>query len=464
MKKDHLAMIVLFLVPLYLLTVLNLFWPNQQVSAQENRSLRQLPAFTWASLASGEYTQEFENYFSDQFPFRNFFVDVNQRLTDTMKLAFGNSVDLIQGPEDQDLGVGEHLEHDPGDLVTVATETTQAVPTANPSATTAPSSTTQATTQATTAVETTLPEPTPTLPAPSVDGKVTNISGVIILETRAMELYSFSESRSARYVDLVNKLQTKVPDSQVYDMVAPTAVEFYSPEKYHSLSSSQKNAIQSIYSRLGNGIKTVDAYSKIVPHWEDYLYFRTDHHWTARGAYYAYVALGETAGFTPIPLEDFETGIVPGDFLGSLYRYTKSTVLKNNPDFVEYFMPKVTSEGIAFTSTNMTEGYKIQAVRTEVSSTNKYLAFIAGDNPLVQFKTSLTNGRKIVVLKESFGNALVPYLLNHYQEVYVIDPRSLTADLPDFIQRHGIQDVLIINYAFSVTNTKWLDGFEKMIG
>jgi len=147
-----------------------------------------------------------------------------------------------------------------------------------------------------------------------------------------------------------------------------------------------------------------------------------------------------------------------------LYRYTKSSKLKNNPDFVEYFLPAVESEGIAFTSTAMSEGYRIQAVRTEVGSSNKYLAFIQGDNPLVRLTTSLTNGRKIVVLKESFGNALVPFLLNHYQEVYVIDPRSLSADLPAFIAKHGIQEVLVVNYAFAVTNNKWLDGFEAMIG
>ncbi|MEA4888232.1 MAG: DHHW family protein [Clostridiaceae bacterium] len=461
MKKDHQAMIAFFLIPLYLLTVLNIFWPNQQVSADENRTLAQMPSFSWPKLASGEWTQEFENYFSDQFPMRNFFINSNQRLNEMVKLSIGDSVDLVQNPggDEQDLGVGEHLEHDPGDLVTLSSQQTDPA-----SSQTSPASeNTQPTAAETNATATPTPEST-TAVAPSVDGPVEQVSGVIIVDNRAMELYSFSESRSQRYVDLVNKLQTKLPNSQVYDMVAPTSVEFYSPEKYHSLSSSQKNAIQTIYSKMGNGIKTVDAYSKIVPHWEEYIYFRTDHHWTARGAYYAYQAFSESAGFTSIAMDQFQTGTIDGDFLGSLYRYTKSTKLKDNPDHVEYFMPLVSSEGVAFTSTDMTEGYKVQAVRTDISSTNKYLAFIQGDNPLVQFKTSLTNGRKIVVLKESFGNALVPYLTNHYQEVYVIDPRSLTADLPAFIQSHGIQDVLIINYAFSITNTKWLDGFEKMIG
>ena len=489
MKRDHQAMIALFIIPVYLLTFLNVFWPDAKVSAAENRTLKQKPAFSWSGLASGKLTQEFENYFSDQFPFRDFFINVNHSMVELMQVSFGEDVDIVEGPgEGNDLGEGEHLENDPNDLVTLeptqpttgTTSSTTPAETTLPSGETDPSqsgdpsessgsgtteTTGESTTTTPTSSEPTTTEATTTQTTAPITGEVETVSGVIIIGNRAMELYYYSESRSERYVKLVNRLQDKLAGvSQVYDMVAPTAVEFYSPEKYHDLSSSQVDAIKGIYDRLDGSVKTVDAYSQILPKVQDYLYFRTDHHWTARGAHRAYIAFGQVAGFEAIPLEQFETGIVPGDFLGSLYRYTKSSKLKNDPDFVEYFLPKVTSEGIAFQNTAMTEGYKIQAVRTEVSSTNKYLAFIQGDNPLVRFQTSLKNGRKVVVLKESFGNALVPFLLNHYEEVYVIDPRSLTADLPGFIQANGIQDVLIINYAFSVTNNKWLDGFENMIG
>lgn len=469
MKKDHMAMVALVLIPLYMLTVVNLFWPVQAISVDENRTLQQMPAISWKSLASGQFTRTFEEFFSDQFPFRSFFVGVNRQLTELVKKPFAGDVELIKGPDDEiDLGEGERIEPDPDDKVVLPTPTEGAAPTQAPTTTT--TQTGPSTEPPTVTPMPTLPvkptaTPVPTQgPTPGTTGKVETISGVIIIDNRAMELYYFSESRSERYVKLVNRLQGKVPAVQVYSLVAPTALEFYSPDSYHDGSSSQINAIASIYGRLNSTIRTVDAYSNLAANWQDYLYFRTDHHWTARGAHCAYQAFAKVAGFTPYALDQFETGVVPGDFLGSLYRYTQSSKLKNNPDFVEYFLPKVSSEGIAFTSTAMAEGYRIQAVRTTVSSSNKYLAFIQGDNPLVRLTTDLTNGKKIVVLKESFGNALVPFLLNHYQEVYVIDPRSLKADLPAFIAKHGIQEVLVVNYAFAVTNTKWLDGFEAMIG
>lgn len=471
MKKDHMAMVALILIPLYMLTVINLFWPVQAISVDENRTLQQMPAVSWKNLSNGQFTRTFEEFFSDQFPFRSFFIGVNRTLTEWLKKPFAGDTELIRGPDGEiDLGEGERLEPDPEDKVILPTPTpgvTPAVTTTDATAETDPSPAAPTSTPLPTPTDkpAATATPTPTKgPTPGATGDVEKVSGVIILDNRAMELFYFSESRSERYVSLVNRLQGKVPSVQVYSLIAPTALEFYSPEEYHDGSSSQVNAIASIYGRLSDTIRTVDAYAYLVEKWQDYLYFRTDHHWTARGAYCAYQAFAASAGFTPYGLDQFENGIVPGDFLGSLYRYTKSSKLKNNPDFVEYFLPKVNSEGIAFTNTAMTEGYRIEAVRTTVSSTNKYLAFIQGDNPLVRLTTTLTNGKKIVVLKESFGNALVPYLLNHYQEVYVIDPRSLKADLPAFIEQHGIQEVLVVNYAFAVTNTKWLDGFEAMIG
>ncbi len=473
MKKDHTALVAFLLIPLYMMSVFNLFWPDQAVSADENRSLKQRPALSWQGLKTGSYTQEYEEYFSDQFPFRSFFINLNSRLVELVTSPFAGDLELVLGPDDEeaDIGQGERLDHDPTDKVILATPTPPPSSSSSAAATLTPPPTSPATSDTvspTAAPSPTIqasPTPEPTKgPTPGVEGKVETVSGVIILENRAMELFYFSESRSERYVQLVNRLQEKVPQAQVYSLIAPTALEFYSPDSYHSGQSSQIDAIKNVYSRLNPAVKKVDAYSKIVAKWQDYLYFRTDHHWTARGAHCAYQAFAELAGFSPYQLTDFETGIVPGDFLGSLYRYTKSSKLKNNPDYVEYFLPKFESEGIAFTNTAMAEGYRIKAVRTTVDSTNKYLAFIQGDNPLVRLVTGLKNGKKVLVLKESFGNALVPFLLNHYEEVYVIDPRSLTADLPGFIKQHDIEDVLVINYAFAITNNKWLDGFAAMIG
>ncbi|HBP38613.1 MAG TPA: hypothetical protein DD640_07725 [Clostridiales bacterium] len=462
MRKNQFY-IALFLVPLCLLSLLNLVWPDQIISEIENRTLSQMPSLKLESLFSGQYTLKFEEYFADQFPFRQFFIGLHQQSMDLLKSPFTGDVALISRPG-HDTGTGETLEHDPDDHVILPTATdtgnSTTTPTTLPSGATDPQTTPEPTPVVTEQTQPTEPEAT----APAVEGEVESFSAVIIVNGYAMELYYYSENRVSRYAELISRLQAKVPEARIFDLVAPTSLEFHSPEKYHSNSSSQKDAIAAIYAKMPNGVIAVDAYDKLVRHYDEYLYFRSDHHWTARGAFYAYTAFCESAGLEPAALDTMETGFIAGDFLGTLYKYTNSPRLKENPDSVEYFLPTVESQGYAFSSTAMSEGYKVKAVRTEISSGNKYLAFIGGDNPLTHFTTTLTNGKSIVVLKESYGNAFVPFLLNHYQDVYVIDPRSLKADLPEFIRQHGIQDVLILNYTFGVSNTTWNNGFEAMIG
>jgi hypothetical protein len=464
LKRIQIVLIALFLIPVYLLAIFKIVLPSQQLSEEEKRTLRQQPVFTVDSLLKGQYTQEYEEFFSDQFPFRSFFINTHQQLLEWMQAPL-TDVFLYTGPG-EDLGEGERLEPDLADKISqppVPTLTPTPKPTAVPTwETTTPSS--AAPTEATT--ETTLPAETtkPAAEVPSVDGEVTKYSAVVVVNQTAMELYYFSETRNRRYASLVSLLGEKVPDVRVFNMIAPTSVEFNSPAKYHSMSSSQKNSIQFIYDHLSDAVIPVDAYSEILQHCKEYLYFRTDHHWTARGAYCAYRAFIQKAGFEPIPLDGFTGGQLEATFLGSLYTYTKSSILRNNPDTVEYFLPNVTIDGKAFTSVAMTEGYRVKAVYTKIGSSNKYLIFTGGDNPLIQFKTNLANGKKLLVIKDSFGNALVPFLTNHYEEVYVMDPRSLTANLPDFIRNHGIQDVLVTNYSFGASNTGWNNKFEAMIG
>lgn len=454
MKKDYKILISLFLIPVYLLAVINLFWPPQLVSMSENRALRQLPPFSFESLFKGQYTIDFEAYFSDQFPFRQFFINAHSRAIDFLQSPFTGNIEVINRPG-EDIGIGESLENDPDDLVVNPTPTPAQSETTPGETSTVISETTAATTTATTEPEVTVPD---------VAGDVENISSVIIVNGYAMELYYYSAEKAERYISLVNRLQSKVPEARIFDMVAPTSVEFNAPAKYHTNLSSQKDAIADIYSKMADEVITVDAYGKMVRHYDEYLHFRTDHHWTARGAYYAYTAFCESAGLEAVPMENMEQGYVPGDFLGSLYKYTNSAKLTDNPDHVEYFLPVVSSEGVAYADVTMTSGYKVSAVRTDIKSSNKYLVFIGGDHPLTHLKTSLTNGRSVLVLKESYGNAFVPFLTNHYENVYVIDPRSMTCDLPGFIREHNIQDILVLNYSFSVTSSGWNNGFEKMIG
>lgn len=426
------AAIALFILPILFLGLYSAMDTDATVSETEKRNLKTKPEFSFQALFSGTYTKDFEEYYSDTFPFRDFFLNINKKITTpfTQNQA-GDGISIVQKPNGSDQLGGE------ADILVPTEENT-----------------TEPTTQE-----------KETEPKDNAENHEYQQSGYIILDhTRkaAMELYT-ADSRMKDYSAVINAFAKKVPDSQVYVLLAPTSLEFYSAEKYHTGNKSEAKGISMAYEALSSNIKTVDAYSKIQPHTDEYIYFRTDHHWTARGAYYGYTAFAETAGLTPKPLSSYQSGKIEG-FVGSYYGYTQSEMLKENPDYVEYFLPQTQATGFYSYDASMTNQIPLAIVRTQVENSNKYLAFIQGDTPVAKITTGNKNGKKIMVVKESYGNAFVPFLIENYEEIYVTDPRKIDMDLPSFVKQHGIQDVLMINYVFAPYNSGYMDSLKKMVG
>ena len=399
---------------------------DKTVSESENRALAKRPKLTSSAVFGGDFSVDFENYYSDNFPARDFFIKLNQPLNKFLtQFRFSDDGDVIvdvNKSDDDFAGEGVDLGNTIPETSGIK-ENTAAV-------------------------------------TPDEDATV---KGTIILSgDRAMEIYSYSETSVKRYASIINSLAKSVPTAKVYSIVAPTAVEFYGTKKYRSGVHSQHDAIKNVYSMLDPSVTAVDVYSPIMEKADEYIYFRTDHHWTARGAYYAYTAFCKAANTTAPDISSYKTHSFDG-FLGSLYRQTQSSALKNNPDYVECFELLNQAENTVYTSSAMTDGVKTYIVAKKISSDNKYLAFISGDQPLEKITTNVTNGKKILVIKESFGNAFVPFLCNNYQEVYVVDPRKIDMNLPEFIKNNGIGEVLAINYSFGMSNKFYCDSLESMI-
>lgn len=422
--------------------VLSIVDKDATVSVKEKRTLASRPPFSFSELFKGKWTTAFEEYYSDTFPFRDEFISFSKKIETFLTRFSGGSDDsvIVKVKKNENDSGGEGLRlGDKGENNSSKNQET-----------TSSQSTTKSMAENNKHV---------------ADNKEAYIqSSVLIANKRAMEIFGYYDSMLENYASHINKVAKSVgPYANVYSLVAPTSIEFYGTREYRTGSHSQRDAIGSAYKMMDSSVHTVDAYSSIVSHTDEYLYFRTDHHWTARGAYYAYRAFCESSGNTPVDLKSYsDTGTVEGDFLGTLYNLTDSEVLASNPDHVEYFMPKGV-DGRIYQSAYMTDGIDFYIVARAVASSNKYLAFIAGDQPLEKITTSVKNGRKIIVLKESYGNAFVPFLCNNYEEIYVVDPRELTFSLKDFVQEHDIDDVLLINYAFGLANPTYLSALEDMV-
>ena len=171
------------------------------------------------------------------------------------------------------------------------------------------------------------------------------------------------------------------------------------------------------------------------------MYFSTDHHWKPIGAYYAYVAFCKAAGFEPVPLNKMDKR-TKYNFLGSLYQHTLDPSVKNNPDTMEYYIPKVTTTAVRYTAYGYDKQSKSQVFAHGSSGGNTYSTFISGDAPMMRINTNVKNGKKAIVIKNSYGNAFVVYLISHYEEIWVVDFRYSKQNIIETIRKNKINDMI----------------------
>ena len=294
------------------------------------------------------------------------------------------------------------------------------------------------------------------LPGGAVNYKGTYVVGGSV----AMEQMAYTDTNGEYYAGVVNAVADALPNVQVYDLLIPTMSEFYGPR---SIYTDQISGMRKIYHKLDEKIIPINAVKTMWEHADEKLYFSTDHHWTQRGAYYAYKAFMENKGETVPELWQFpqQNGY---PFIGSFASFMSGTagaqMMRNNPEVIERFMPIVEYSGA-----NYHDMYLQRKISTAIAVNtrdNTYTAFVNGDQPLGHYITSIKNGKKLVIVKESFGDAFATWALNNYEEVFVLDPRYWNGfgghyqhfNLTEFYNNIcQFDDLIIVSYPGSTTSS-----------
>lgn len=492
MKKFYTIFLAAVLLVSCAFGVYSLIDKDDEISTQENRGLKQKPKFTLSAFLDGSYMVELEDYYADQFPLREKLLAVNSKMNDfynfsgskdngailieTKGNAGAGGIGGAQGTDGTEQGTDTPSDQTPSDTTSAdGTETD----------TTQPSETTG--TEQDPGDTQTPEEPQEEDPAFDNPEDAVTVNSMLVVGDRALEIVYGNEEIETKYADAVNSLSAALGSNvKTYSLVTPNATQFYGPEDLRSGTTDQKAIIDYVYSKLDSSITSVDAYSKLRSHIDEYLYFRTDHHWTQLGAYYAYTAFCEAAGLEAVPLDDFETGQVTCSttgattFLGTLYNNvvkesaTAAAALAANPDTVTYYKPKAKTDATSYKALEngaLYGGYNgITTVATSVADTYLYMAFISGDQPIEVIETDVQNDKVCMVLKESYGNAFVPFLTNHYSKVVVVDPRQFNTSetpslyLPDLAQLEGVTDLIVINYPFMPQNEYYITRLNRLAG
>lgn len=292
-------------------------------------------------------------------------------------------------------------------------------------------------------------------PAITAKGKLKDYNSVVTVGDSAYELYTYLDKVAENYAKSVNKVASGLKGkADVYDLVIPLSSGITFPDNFKDKiqSSDQGEAMKNIRAKMNKNVISVDVYDTLMQHREEYEYFRTDHHWTTLGAYYAYREFCNAKGIKPEELDTYKTKEFDG-FLGSFYNDTSDAKLKANPDTLTACYPNADS----ICHVTASDGSKYDwPVIYDVSNYNaglKYSTFIASDNPYTEIENKdLTDGSSCVVVKESFGNAFIPFLVDHYQTIYVVDYRYWTGSITKLAKEKKADDVLFLNNLSMIRN------------
>ena len=278
---------------------------------------------------------------------------------------------------------------------------------------------------------------------------------IYIADDRAFELYYFALDSANQYIKMINNAaQLLQGKATVYDIPVPTSIGIYLDQDIQdSLGcSDQSQAFDYVLDNLDDSVRGVRVFDTLAEHNSEYLYFRTDHHWTADGAYYAYQQFCQAKGIIPKSKDDHQIQEFDG-FVGSFYSFgDQAAVLAENPDVITAYIPQSTNDMMYVGADGIEMDWQVIADVSEYDDGNKYSCFIGGDNPysIIQ-NPELQDGSSCVVIKESYGNAFVPFLVDHYQTVHVVDYRYFVGNIPEFVAQNNVQDVIFVNNADAIS-------------
>lgn len=258
-------------------------------------------------------------------------------------------------------------------------------------------------------------------------------------------------------IESLNSFTQNYEDKDIYVMIAPTAGLIMQDKlPKNAPIFNQSDAISKIDKGLENA-NFIDIRGKLFSHNNESLYYKTDHHWTSTGAFYAYEEWCRHKNM-PIPLlSDYNISDVSTTFKGSLF----SKVLDRSEvfDTIELFSKKdipLYSVEYNFGKTNNNSVFSFDNLEKK----DKYQFFLGGNYPELTISSDCKNGKRLLLLKDSYANAFIPFLVGDYEKIHVIDLRYFNQDLDLYIENCDVTEFLILYNIKNFSEDKTISRIE----
>ena len=432
-----------FFIVLGLIAIISFLLPlRPTVSYLEKRELAKFPEFSVKALLSGDYFDDITLWYSDTFPGREEWIQI----ANYTESFHGYSEISIEGtlPTTDEIPPALQIP-DPTSPATQKDNPESNVPS---DTSTVDSEGVEETEAADSNAEETNPEDAGWGGVDAGDAAEILQSGTAIQIGDAVFLaQGFSQSNSDKYRDAVNDFAARVADLDVTVVSAPppTAVGVMIEEEYLPKLNcvSQVQLLSYMHSGISEDVVTIDLASALIQHNDEYIYFRTDHHWTALGAYYAYAELCETLGLTCVDIESLEVW-PQGDFTGSIFGEA-SRPHKLRWDTVDAYIPKGDIRHYIYNKNGYASDWPLLSDKSDHDPSEKYIVF-GSDFPMTRtVNDSIPDAPNCLLIKDSYGNAYIPFMTQTFHEVYAVDYRKYyNTPICDLIEKYDIDYVIFM--------------------
>lgn len=240
----------------------------------------------------------------------------------------------------------------------------------------------------------------------------------------------------------INNFSEKHPELNHYFMLVPSAISIYNGKLPTDAPVLDQNAyISDFTAGLNEKLVFLDPRPILENNKDKLLYYKTDHHWTTLGAWLSFQGVADALGLKP-NADGYNTYPVTDSFSGALA--SKSGYLTFNTDTINVYIPK--SEDDYSVVTYIEEQKKSASLydSEKLTGKDKYAVFLEGNHPIVKIKNPVANGKNLLVIKDSYANAFIPFLTPFYSEITVIDPRYYYDSIDALIADAQITDVLYL--------------------
>ncbi len=365
---------VVFVAYILIFAIGGIIVKDRAFSDMENRELEQLPEASVGNIISGEYSEKFEKYMSDQIVFKDFL----------MKLKVSSNRMLGQTLV-SDVYFGE------GDML--------------------------------------------------------------------IKNYVNPYNQLSTNIKYINEFADANPDFEITWLIAPNACYIYEDRlPAYGSCYDQQEVLAYIVGNASDKIKIADCAPALMKSKNDYIYYNTDHHWTAKGAYIGYSVLCDELGIDATPEITYDITMASDEFYGTLY--SNAPTFTQKPDSIFLYKNPDGEYRVEYADRSVDKNWEDSLYSYDnLNEKDKYTVYLDGNHSYIKITSNSKNKEKLLVVKDSYAHCLLPLLADNFSEIHVVDLRYYHQNVSDLARENDISEIVFINnieFLSTDNNFLWL--------